>query len=246
MNFSFTPIQTRVVQPPKDEIWDILDSLPPLQEKDILFITSKILAIHQGRCVPCAGTDKTQLIEQEATYYLPYTHPRGFNVNLTITDNILIAAAGINASNANEHYVLWPKNVDALCREIRDYLCRKNHIQNLGVISTDSHTTPLRYGVTGITTGLAGIRPLKDIRGKKDLFGREIKLTQINEVDALSAMAVLLMGETDECTPIVLLRNYTQIEFDETASMNDFKVAPEIDLYTPLLSVLTKSKTSQS
>lgn len=241
MSFIFSPIKTRIVIPPKDEIWDILDSLPPLQEKDIVFITSKVLAIHQGRCVPCNETDKNELIKQEATYYLPYVHPQGFNVNLTITDNILIAAAGIDASNANDHYILWPKDVDVLCFEIREYLCKKNAIHDLGVVSTDSHTTPLRYGVVGITTGLAGIEPVKDFRGKKDLFGREMLLTQVNEVDALSSMAVLLMGETNECTPIVLLRGYDKIAFNEKASMKDFKIPPEIDLYTPLLSVIMKN-----
>ena len=58
MSFNFTPIKTRLVHPPKDDIYDILDSLPALEEKDIVFITSKILGIHQGRCVPCEGTDK--------------------------------------------------------------------------------------------------------------------------------------------------------------------------------------------
>lgn len=242
MNFEFIPIQTRIVQPPKDEIWDILDQLPPLHEKDILFITSKILAIHQGRCVPCEGTSKTPLIEQEASYYLPYTHPEGYDVHLTITDNILIAAAGIDASNANDHYILWPKNVDALCAQIREYLCRKNHIQHLGIISTDSHTTPLRYGVMGLATGLSGVEPIKDVRGQKDLFGRPLKITQIDQVDALAAMAVLLMGETNECTPIVLLRGYDRIVFNPAANMQNFKVPPEIDLYTPLLSVIPKNK----
>ncbi|MGN1091414.1 MAG: coenzyme F420-0:L-glutamate ligase [Alphaproteobacteria bacterium] len=242
MSFTFTPIKTRVVIPPKDEIWDILDALPVLQEGDIIFITSKILAIHQGRCVKCENTDKSELIKQEASYYLPYKHPSGFDVNLTITDNILIAAAGIDASNANNHYILWPKNVDALCREIRNYLCEKCHIKNLGIVSTDSHTTPLRYGVTGITTGLAGIEPLKDVRGKEDLFGRPMQITQINQIDALSAMSVLLMGETNESTPIVLLRGYDKIQFNETASMENFKIPPEMDLYTPLLSVMVKNE----
>ncbi len=242
MSFNFIPIKTRIIHPPKDEIWDILDNLQPLQEKDILFITSKILAIHQGRCIPCEGTDKTKLIEREAAYYLPYTHPHGFNVNLTITNNILIAAAGIDASNADNHYILWPHDVDQLCREIREYLCQKNKIKELGVISTDSHTTPLRYGVTGITIGLAGVEPLSDFRGRKDLFGRELKMTRVNEVDALSSMAVLLMGESDEATPLVLLRGYDKIKFNAQASMQDFKIPPEIDLYSPLLGVMKKTK----
>lgn len=238
MSFEFIPIRTRLVRPPKDEIWDILDSLPELKEKDIVFITSKILAIHQGRCVPCAQADKTELIRREADRYLSYEHPSGFNVNLTVTDNILIPAAGIDASNADGHYILWPENPDALCAGIRAHLCQKNNIKDLGIISTDSHTTPLRYGVTGISTGLAGVEPLKDFRGQKDLFGRELALTQVNQIDALCAMAVLLMGESDECTPVVLLRGWDKIVFNENASMKDFKINPEDDLYTPLLSVM--------
>lgn len=242
MSFTFIPIKTRIVHPPKDEIWDILNALPPLQEKDILFITSKILAIHQGRCLSCEKNNKNDLIKQEASYYLSYEHPQGFHVNLTITDNTLIAAAGIDESNADNHYILWPKDTDALCQAIRTYLCKKNHIRHLGIISTDSHTSPLRYGVTGIATGIAGINPVTNCIGKTDLFGRTIQTTQINHADALSAMAVLLMGETTEQTPIILLRGYTNIEFRAESSSNTLKVPPEFDLYLPLLSQIMKAK----
>ena len=133
---------------------------------------------------------------------------------------------------------MWPKDTDALCSEIRSFLCQKNNIDDLGVVATDSHTTPLRYGVTGISVGISGVEPLKDFRGHKDLFGRELKLTHVDEIDALAAMAVLLMGESDECTPIVLLRGWDKIVFNENGSMKDFKISPEQDLYTPLLSVM--------
>ncbi|MBO4643546.1 MAG: coenzyme F420-0:L-glutamate ligase [Alphaproteobacteria bacterium] len=238
MTFSFTPIKTRLVHPPKDDIYDILNALPPLKEKDIVFITSKILGIHQGRCVRCDQTDKTELIKREADRFLSYKHPSGFNVNLTVTDNVLIPAAGIDASNADGYYIMWPENTDGLCAEIRSFLCEKNNIKDLGIVATDSHTTPLRYGVTGISVGLAGVEPLKDFRGQKDLFGRKLELTQVNQIDALASMAVLLMGESDECTPIVLLRDWDKIVFNEKASMRDFKISPEEDLYTPLLSVM--------
>lgn len=242
MNLDFRIIKTRLVNPPKDEIWDILDDLPPLEEKDIVFITSKILAIHQGRCVPCDQVEKSELIAQEAQYYMNYEHPCGFNVNLTITDNILIPAAGIDASNANGHYIMWPKETDKLCKEIRAYLLRKHNLKELGVVSTDSHTTPLRWGVTGITTGVAGVEPLKDYRGCLDLFGRELKITQVNQIDPLTSMAVLLMGESNECTPVVLLRGYDKISFCEEASMVELKIPVEQDLYSPLLAVIKEHK----
>ena len=116
MKLDFISIRTRIVNPPKDEIWDIIDGLE-IKDGDIVFITSKILAIHQGRCVK--GVDKETLIKQESARYLPYKHHAGFMVNLTVTNNILIPAAGIDESNADGHYILWPEDVDKLCAEIR-------------------------------------------------------------------------------------------------------------------------------
>lgn len=237
MNIEFIPIKTRVVRPPKDPIWDIIDGLD-VRDGDIIFITSKILGIHQGRTVKIGTVPKEKLIESESTLHLPYEHRGGFPVNLTVTDNILIPAAGIDESNADGHYILWPKDSDGLCREIRGRLVAKHSISRLGVVSTDSHTTPLRWGVTGITTGLVGVRPIRDIRGVRDLFGREMSVTQVNLIDPLASMAVLLMGEAAECVPIVILRGWENIPFDENASMDDFKIPPEIDLYQPLLDVM--------
>lgn len=67
-------------------------------------------------------------------------------------------------------------NLTVTCRKIRDYLMRKHNLKNLGVVATDSHTTPLRWGVTGMAIGLAGVEPLKDIRGEPDLYQALIKV----------------------------------------------------------------------
>ncbi|MCL2228603.1 MAG: coenzyme F420-0:L-glutamate ligase [Firmicutes bacterium] len=240
MNLEFIPVQTRIVCPPKDPIFDIIDNLD-VREGDIVFITSKILAIHQGRCVPVADTEKLDLIKKEASHYIEHKHPSGFEINLTITDNILIAAAGIDESNADDHYILWPKDPDKLCREIRDRLCKKHKIKNLGVVSTDSQTTPLRWGVTGITTGLSGVVPLRNMVGEKDIFGRELHFTNVNLIDPLTQIAVLIMGEANEQTPIVILRNYKNIPFDKNANMDKFKISPEDDIWSPLLCAFKKA-----
>ena len=238
MNLNFLPIKTRLVHPPQDDIYDIIDSLEA-KEGDIIFITSKILGLHQGRTYKISEVEKEDLIRQESTRYLSYDNAvAGYHVNLTVADDVLIPAAGIDESNADGYYICWPKNIDALCQEIRTHLLEKHHLKNLGVVATDSHTTPLRWGVTGLTIGLAGVEPLHDIRGEKDLFDRELNLTKVNLIDPLTSMAVLLMGEAAECTPIVILRGYTSIPFSDTASMQDFKIEPDFDLYAPLLAAL--------
>lgn len=240
MKIEFIPIKTRVVRTPKDDIYDIIDSLD-IREGDILFITSKIMAIHQGRTCRIGSMQKEPLIRQEADRYLSYLNTAGnFSVNLAVTQNVLIPAAGIDESNTNGYYVLWPNNIDDFCQEIRQHLAKRHKLEKLGVVATDSHTTPLRWGVTGITIGLAGVEPLRDVRGKEDLFGRKLQLTKVDLIDPLTSMAVLLMGEGDECTPIVILRGYDGIPFSDTASMKDFKIEPEMDLYRPLIEALPK------
>ncbi len=240
MKIEFIPVKTRVVTPPQDDIFDIIDSLE-VKDGDIIFITSKIVGIHQGRTRKISEVTKEELIKEEAERYLPYVNKTGnFHVNLTVTQGVLIASAGIDGSNANGYYILWPKEIDKFCQDVRKKLMQKFNLSKLGVVVTDSHTTPLRWGVTGIAIGLAGIRPLKDIRGKEDLFGRAMHVTQVDMIDPLAAMAVNLMGESDEGTPIAILRNYKGIDFSDTASMAEFKIDPEIDLYQALINVIPK------
>lgn len=238
MQLNFELVKTRIVKPPKDEIWDIIDSLN-VSENDIVFITSKILSLHQGRTAPDLGNNKEQLIKQESDKLLEYYNKENdFTSRITITNGNLILAAGIDASNADGRFILWPKDIDKLCQEIREKLVQKHGIKNLGVVATDSHTSMLRWGVTGFTIGLSGIEPVEDIRGNKDLFGREIHLTKVNKIDPLTSMAVLLMGETNACTPIAILKNYQNITFNKDASMDGFKIAPKDDIYRPLLDVI--------
>ena len=241
--FEFIKIKTRVIHPPKDNIEDIIDNLD-IYEGDIVFITSKILGLYEGRTARISEVEKEDLIRSEAERYLPYVNETGdFHVNLTVSQNVLIPSAGIDESNADGYYIMWPKNIDELCSKIRQRIIDRTGIKTLGVIATDSHTTPLRWGVTGITIGLAGVEPLRDIRGEKDIFGRKMSVTQVDLIDPLASMAVLLMGETDEKTPIVILRGYKGIPFSNKASMKDFKIAPEMDLYRALIDIIPSTKT---
>ena len=238
MKIEFIPVKTRIINPPKDDINDIIGSLD-IKDGDIVFISSKVLGISEGRCFKVSEHDKTDLIRAEVDRYLPYVNNTGdFHVNLTVNQNILIPSGGIDESNANGYFVLWPKDPDATCQRIRKSIMERTGVKKLGVVATDSHTTPLRWGVTGIAIGLAGVEPLEDIRGKEDLFGREMHITQIDKIDPLTSMAVAIMGESSEATPIVILRGYKDIVFKDNASMKDFKIDPDFDLYSPLINVI--------
>ncbi len=237
----FLPIKTRALLPPKDNIFELLDKyLPKLKEGDVLFITSKILAIHQGRCIKIGKVKKTKLIKQEADYSLPPYKSFWGEMVLTIKDHTLIPSAGIDESNANGYYVLWPKNTSNLCKQICQYLKNKHRIKKLAVVATDSHTTPLRWGTSGISVGFYGLNPLYDYRGKKDIFARKLKYTQSNIVDALSAMAVLLMGEGNEKIPTVVIRGAKFVKFTNKDTHKKLVIPPKKDLYYPLLKIFKR------
>jgi F420-0:gamma-glutamyl ligase len=236
------PIKTRVARPPKDDIFDIIDTLN-VQEGDIVIITSKILAIHQGRTIhESKVVDKDDLIKKEAEVFIPREECPGEYVILTLKNNTLIPSAGIDESNANGYYILWPKNPEVESKKICIYLKKKHNINKLAVIVTDSHTTPLRYGVMGISTGFYGLEPLRDHRGKNDLFGREIVMTFTNVVDSIAAMGVYFMGEVDEQTPIVIARGLKDIIFTEKETYRDLLIDVEEDIYYPLLRRFHKPK----
>lgn len=237
----FIPVKTRKFLPPKDDIFALFDEhLPELKEGDVLLITSKILSIHQGRCIGKSENRKSEIIRQEADYSLPAKMIKGSEIVLTIKNHTLIPSAGIDESNANGYLILWPKNTNRLCKQVCNYLKKKYRLKKLAVIATDSHTTPLRWGTSGISIGFWGLKPLFDYRGKKDIFGRRLKYTQTNVVDALSAMAVLLMGEGAERVPMVIIRGAEFIKFTGKDTYKKFVIQPKKDLYYPLLKIFNK------
>lgn len=235
----FTAIRTRVLQPPKDDLYVVLDeSLPHLQERDVLFITSKIAAIHQGRCVPMnAIANKDELIAKEADRHLPRALTPGGLTVLTVKGSTLLPAAGIDESNGNGYYVLWPTTPNEFAAEVCFYLKKKYSLRDLGIVLTDSHCVPLRRGVVGVAIGFSGFRPVRSNIGQPDIFGRPLKVTTINVVDALAASAVLLMGESNEQTPLVLARDIHHLEFTDENCTSDLYIPTDQDLYAPLLKV---------
>jgi len=241
----FIPIKTRAMLPPKDDIYDLLTNyLPKLREGDVLVVTSKILGIHEGRCVKIEKDtlqERRKLIMQEADWYIPPEKIADLDWHLTIKDLTLIADAGIDRSNGNGYYILWPKNPEKLTKEIWEFLRRRHKIKKLGIIVIDSHLVPLRAGTLGISTAFYGFEPLKDYRGRPDIFGRKLKYTRVNIVDALAAMSSLLMGEGNEKTPLLLVRSLRFIQFTGKNTTAKLKYPPKIDIYKPLLNIYRKN-----
>ena len=118
----------------------------------------------------------------------------------------LLPNAGVDGSNAPEGMVsLLPANPDQSAREIRNRIMQETSV-SVAILIIDSRTHPMRYGCSGVAIGCSGIPSILDERGKKDLFGRELKVTRRAVADNIASASELLMGEADEGIPVVLVR----------------------------------------
>jgi len=232
-------VKTHKITSKERGIAKILDKyLKDIAEYSVLVVTSKVVAICEGRIAPIEGSDKDQLIEEESQYFLPRSE-NPYNVSLTITQGILAATAGIDESNADGAYVLWPVDAVKSANEIRAYLKERFRVKNVGVIITDSKTSPLRWGVTSMAIGYSGIEPLRNYIGTPDLFGRDFKFEKLNIADSLATAASVVMGEGSEQTPLAVITEVPFVEFkdqDPTESeLESLKISIEEDIFAPLM-----------
>lgn len=233
------PIKTHKIRFGKETIFNVLDKyLTKMQEKSILAVTSKIISICEGRIIKIDMTDKSKLIEKEADLFVPPDKDK-YNYHLTIKRNLLVFAAGIDESNGYGNYILWPKNPQKNANEIREYLQKKFLIKNMGVIITDSRTSPLRFGTTGFALTHSGFAALKSYIGRSDIFGRKLKLQKVNMADSLAASAVTTMGEGNEQTPLALIEDVPFVAFQNRNPKNielaKYNIAMKDDLYAPIM-----------
>lgn len=228
----FIPVKTRVLTPPKDDLYQVLnESLPKLEEGDVVLVSSKVVAIHQGRCVPIKEATKKDLVEASADFII---HREYSGAPLTVTNHAFLGAAGIDESNGDGHYILLPEDMFGFAKELHGYLCTKYSLENLGVVITDSHSGPFRYGATGVALAWWGINPMEDHRGRSDLFGREIQYERSNLVDGLAAGAVVVSGEVDECIPVVIARDVPRLTFTNKNTKDQLLVPYKEDLFRVL------------
>ncbi|MEK7153731.1 MAG: coenzyme F420-0:L-glutamate ligase [Patescibacteria group bacterium] len=172
------PVKTIKVTPGSIDIFTLLDqSIVGIQERSILAITSKIVSLCENNAVPFGDIDKEELVVKESDQYLPHTLSK-YGHHFTITNNTLIPMAGIDESNGDGHYVLWPKDAQKSANEVRHYLVERFGLNEVGVVITDSTCQPLRRGTTGIALAYSGFQALHDYVGSPDLFGRPFGVSQ--------------------------------------------------------------------
>ena len=222
-----------------------------LSDGDVLVVTSKVVSRAEGRFVELpamrpspralalaeqTGKDArmVELVLRESTHVsrvakdvLIVRHRLGF----------VAANAGIDCSNAappeapsssGPWALLLPEAPDTTARALRDRL-QASSGATVGVVISDSFSRPFRFGTVGAAIGCAGLPPLWDRRGERDLQGRVLENTITALADQVAACADLVAGQADEGRPFVLVRGLAFSPSDDPARV--ICRAPEKDLY---------------
>lgn len=222
------PIKTRIFKENEDLIKFILKYIKKIPENSVLVVTSKIVALSEGRTVEFKNkAQKVKLIKQESDFAIKTKY-----VWLTVKDGMVMASAGIDESNAKGKLILLPKDSFNSADIIRKKLKKIFKIKNFGVLITDSRIFPLRAGVVGVALSYAGFCGVRDYRGTLDIFGRILKFSRTDIADSLATSAVLCMGEGKEQIPLALITD-APIEFTKKINKQELYINPKEDIYGP-------------
>lgn len=222
----------------KDILSLLSEFLPHLKDGEVVVIASKIVSLCENNIIPIGSIDKERLVIEESDQYLP-SNLSQYGHHFTITDNTLIPMAGIDESNGNGNYVLWPEDAQRSANEIRKWLQSRFKLKGVGVVISDSTCQPLRRGTTGISLAHSGFAGLANYIGTPDLFGRPLDVTQANIAGGLAAAAVLAMGEGAEQTPICVISDVPFVKFQDRSptikELEEINIPIEEDLFAPFL-----------
>ncbi|MEC9376398.1 MAG: coenzyme F420-0:L-glutamate ligase [Pseudomonadota bacterium] len=197
-----------------------------LFDGDVLIIAQKIVSKAEGRSV-CLNDVKPS---SEARKLAKLTDKNPSIVELIIRESEeiirhrpgiiiakhksgwILANAGIDQSNVTDNpndVLLLPKNPNQSAANLRSCFLERFKVKT-GVIIADSVGRPWRVGTTGIALGSAGVDALVNLRGRSDLFGRILEVSEHGVADSIASAAELLLGEADEAIPVVILRGMNE------------------------------------
>lgn len=219
------------IQPGDDLAALIIERLTTMGEAlhpgDIVVIAQKIVSKAEGRLVRLADVEVTAQAQEIAATV--GKDPRVIQAVLDDSNEVMrvrrgllvveqrsgwvCANAGVDRSNIqpeadSEYLALLPEDADASAETIRARLRELTGVEP-AVIINDSHGRAWRIGTVGTAIGCAGIAPIWNQRGLHDLFGYELVSSEECIVDELAAAASLLMGQSDEGRPVIIVRGYT-------------------------------------
>ncbi len=217
----------------------------PIQEDDILVITHVVASRAEGNVVNLDNVVPSDFAKNFAQRFdkdpaLIETVLRESKSIVRMGDGKLItetkhgfvcANAGVDQSNVpgERNVALLPENPDRSAQRIRREIKRLTG-KDVAVIISDTHGRPLREGEINVAIGVAGIRPIRDRRGEKDLFGYVLRVKQTAIADELCSAAELVIGQANEGIPVAIIRGYPHPKSEE-AKATELTRPKEKDLF---------------
>jgi coenzyme F420-0:L-glutamate ligase / coenzyme F420-1:gamma-L-glutamate ligase len=224
-----------------DDLGALIADAAAVEDGDVVVVAQKVVSKAEGRVVrlselepslrarALAGDERDprelEAILREAVRVV---RERGPLVIAETRHGFVCASAGVDHSNAPEPgmVVLLPLDPDASARAIREGIRRRTGT-TVAVVVSDSFGRPFRHGTTDVAIGVAGLRPLLDLRGTRDRIGTELRTTQIAVADELAAAADLVRGKADG-VPVVVVRG---VATGGEGTARELVMEPERDLF---------------
>ena len=180
------------------------DGTTGLRDGDIVVVTSKVVSKAEGRVV--AADDREDAITAETVRIVATRRtPRGLTRIVETTHGLVLAAAGVDASNTPRGTVLLlPVDPDASARALRGEITRATGVR-LGVVVTDTLGRPWREGLTDAAIGAAGVDVLDDHRGRQDSHGNTLEMTVTAIADEIASAVDLVSGKASG-VPVAVVR----------------------------------------
>ena len=238
------PIKIKTQRKMFDLFDKIISSKFKFKDNDILVLSSKFVSMSEGSVLDLEKIKPSNKAKEIAKNYqmdpalveaviresdIIFGGLPGFL--LTIRKGILAPNAGIDKSNVPSNTIICLPNDPFLSAEtLRLEFLTRLGIQ-VGIIISDSRLMPTRIGTTGVAIGCAGIEPVEDQRGNKDLFGNVLKYTLKATADSLATMGTFVMGESNESIPVVVIRGIDIAFTDRRLSWEDLAIDYETDIY---------------
>jgi len=225
------------------------DSAITLEDGDVLVLAQKIVSKAEGRLVnltqivPSEQARQLSEIVQKDERFIELVLRESKSILRTRPGTLIVehklgfvcANAGIDHSNVrgpwgnqDDWFLLLPENPDQSASRIRQAIIKSCGVQ-IGVVIIDSHGRAWRNGVVGAAIGFSGVPGIVDLRGTVDLFGYQLRVTQVAAVDELAAGASLLMGQAAESSPVVYVHGFPYPLRE--ASLEELIRPKELDLF---------------
>ena len=228
-------IKTRIFREHEDLLSFILEYVKEIKENSVLVVTSKIVALSEGRVIEYKSKkQKDSLIKKESDFAI-----KTKIAWLTIKDGMVLANAGIDESNAQSRLILLPKDSFKSAEILRKKLMQKFRLKKFGVLITDSRLLPLRAGAVGVALGYSGFEGIRNYVGKKDIFGRILKMSKTDVADSLATSTVLCMGEGKEQQPLSIITNAPIIFNNKKVNKKELTIDLKKDIYAPLFNKIS-------